>query len=505
MNEIRVKVDDLKPSVSNVRSKHSKEDIQMMADSITHRGIINPPSVAKNGEGKYEVVAGFLRMLGAAKAGVEEIDCLDVTALTPSERTEISLSENVDRRRMTAMQYYAAFNKLFKAGMPVEKIGERFSKTEREVQQLLAIGSLPKKILDLADAEEIGDRTLEALAIANGKDLIRYSKLSAKERPRDWDIQEWLAGEKGRFMEKHALFDLDKYVGPKITDLFAKEDEIWLTDGQQFSDLQETAISAKVKGYADKGYIVEQVEHWQSWAYERVSKKKGGRVVWTQDKRTGAVEFHVGYKRLNATGKAPKAKGSAAKPEAKAEISQAFSAYIRQHRHNGVRGELLDDNKAALVVNICCMLKNHDSWRMDQIHMGAVKGPAYEDDIVAGIDYAAIEEAFLKISKDANPTLLYKMSETELLNRLAIITAWKWQTYSNEFSDTVAKAIGLKDVQNWKPSEAFWKGIKNKTTLIAIAKELKIIHLKDATATAIRKTLIAQVKANGWRPSWLRF
>jgi len=54
--QIRVKVDELKPSVSNVRSKHSKEDIQMMADSITHRGIINPPSVAKNGDGRYEVV-----------------------------------------------------------------------------------------------------------------------------------------------------------------------------------------------------------------------------------------------------------------------------------------------------------------------------------------------------------------------------------------------------------------------------------------------------------------
>jgi len=434
--QIRVKVDELKPSVSNVRSKHSKEDIQMMADSITHRGIINPPSVAKNGDGRYEVVAGFLRTLGAAKAGIEEIDCVDVTALTPSERTEISLSENVDRRGMTAMQYYAAFNKLFKAGMPVEKIGERFSKTEREVQQLLAIGSLPKKILDLADAEEIGDRTLQALAIAPPKDVIRYGKLTAKTRPRDWEIQDWLVGPKGMFMEKHAIFDLEHYDGPK---------------------------------------------------------------------RSGRVEFHAGYKRLNDSGKAPKAKGSAGKPEAQPEISQAFSAYIRQHRHNGVRGELLDDNKAALVVNICCMLSSHDSWRMDQINMGAVKGPAYEEDIYGSLDYSAMEEAFNKISKDTNPKLLYKMSEKDLLSRLAIITAWRWQTYNNEFSDSVAKAIGLKDVQNWQPTETFWKGIKNKTTLIAIAKELKLVHLKDATATAIRKLLITKVKANGWRPKWLKF
>lgn len=118
MTEITVKIDALKQSVSNVRSKHSKEDINMMTKSITHRGIIHPPAVAKNGDGSYEVVAGFLRVLGATKAGIKEIRCLDVTALTSSERVELSLSENVDRRNMTAMQFFAAFNKLFKAGIP---------------------------------------------------------------------------------------------------------------------------------------------------------------------------------------------------------------------------------------------------------------------------------------------------------------------------------------------------------------------------------------------------
>ena len=505
MTEIVVKIDELKQSVSNVRSKHSKEDIAMMTNSITHRGIIHPPAVAKNGDGSYEVVAGFLRVLGAAKAGIKEIRCLDVTALTSSERVELSLSENVDRRNMTAMQYYAAFNKLFKAGMPVAKIGERFDKTEREVQQYLAIGSLPKKILDWADADEIGDRTLKALAIASGKDVVRYNKLSAKNRPRDWQIQEWLVGEKGMFMEKFAIFDTDKYVGPKITDLFAAEDEVWMTDGEQFWILQDTAILAKIKEYADKHYMVDQVDHFQSWAYERVSKKKGGKVIWSKNERTGEVTFHVGYKRIGQAGKAPKAKGATDKAETQPEISQAFSAYIRQIRHNGVRGELLDDNKLALVVNICLMLKNHDSWNLQQIHMGSVKGETYENDIVDGIDYAAIEESFLKICKQNDPSKLYKLSQDVLLDRLAVVTAWKWQTYTNEFSDKVAKAIGLKDVQNWQPTETFWKGIKNKATLIALAKQLKVVHLKDATATSIRKTLIAVVKQNGWRPKWLKF
>lgn len=504
MKNIMLKIKDLKPSVSNVRSKHAPEDVIMMANSLKHRGMINPLSVARNGDGRYEVVAGLLRYKGALMAGLEDVPCEDVSHLSESERVDLSFAENIDRKQMSVIQQYVAFNKLFKAGMTTDKIGERFNKTSREVQQLLAIGSLPQKILHLHTCELIGDRTLQALAIASGKDVVRYMKLTDKTRPRDWDIQKWLAGEKGMFLQQHAIFDLDKYVGPKITDLFAKEDEVWLTDGEQFMILQTTACNERIAEYEKKGWKCDEVERWQSWFYDKTSKKNGGRVIWCRDSRTGAVEFYVGYKRHVAAGKAAPAKGSAGK-ESQPEISQAFSAYIRQHRHNGVRAELLDDNKLALVVNICMMLSSHDNWRIDKCGMGAVKGEAYEDDIAKSLDYSAMRSAYLAIEKFRDPVKLYTLTEKILLDRLAIITAWRWQTYDNSFGDKVAKAIKLKDVQNWKPTEVFWKGIKNRNTLIDIAKQLKIKHLKEATAVAIRKVLTEQVKANGWRPKWLRF
>ena len=57
----------LKKSVSNVRAGHSKEDIAKMANSIKHRGIINPPQVALNGDGKYEIIAGQVRSQQASR------------------------------------------------------------------------------------------------------------------------------------------------------------------------------------------------------------------------------------------------------------------------------------------------------------------------------------------------------------------------------------------------------------------------------------------------------
>ena len=229
MTQITLKIADLKPSSSNVRTKHDRKDVLMMADSLRMRGLINPPSVAKNGDGRYEVVAGLLRYRGAIEAGWDEMLCDDVSALTEAERIDISFSENLHRRGMSEVQQYRAYNKLFKVGMSIEDIAKRFGNTVRGVEQRLAIGGLPKKILDLYDNDEIGARAVQALALAPHAMVVKYGKLAAKDRPRDWDINQWLDGDKGRYLAKNALFDVDVYEGPKITDLFAEEDEVWLT------------------------------------------------------------------------------------------------------------------------------------------------------------------------------------------------------------------------------------------------------------------------------------
>lgn len=185
MSQITVKTSELKKSLSNVRKGHSKEDIATMAASIKAQGLINPPTVAKNGDGRYEVVAGQLRIAGAIAAGLEEIPCVDISNEDDATRVAMSLSENTIRRQMSAIELYRAFAKLFKAGYTIPQIATEYNLEERRVQQLLAIGTLPEKILKLAEKDEIGDATLEALAIADGADVKRYCKLSAGARPTD--------------------------------------------------------------------------------------------------------------------------------------------------------------------------------------------------------------------------------------------------------------------------------------------------------------------------------
>jgi hypothetical protein len=71
-------------------------------------------------------------------------------------------------------------------------------------------------------------------------------------------------------------------------------------------------------------------------------------------------------------------------------------------------------------------------------------------------------------------------------------------------SDLIGKAIGLKEVNIWEADQAFWDGIKNKKTLLAIADECDITAHEDEPTKIIRKRLQDKVP-DTWRPKWLKF
>lgn len=514
--EKTISVEDLKKSQSNVRAGHTKEDIKTMANSIKHRGLLHPPAVALNGDGRYEIIAGQLRVAGAIAAGVDEIICHDVSELDDAARVELSLAENVDRRGMSVLETYTAFHKLFKSGRSVGEIGARFEKTEREVQQLLAIGGLPKKLIQAGEQGEVGDRTLRALAIAPTAEVRRYMKLKPKDRPRDWEIQDWLAGADGMFPAKSALFDLDEYKGGSFTDLFAEDDEVWLTDGGQFAMLQNDAINTKLADFVRKGWTCEQVEYWQGWAYNKTAKKKGGKVYYTIHEKTMAVEFHVGYARPKRAGSAPKAKDG--KPAEKPATSKAFDDYCAELRHNAVCAHMVKDRRAGLVSTIVLLMKQCDNINI-RYGSGRVKSEAYINSINEQDDNLDIRDAQLNMYNELNiedgitwnveiSDIVPKLLEypPQALERFIIaIMASSWQIeYDGKHGDELGKALGLNGVDQVTLDDAFWNGITNKKTLLAIAKEHEIA-VKDTDSLKVIRQGVQDQVPESWLPDWLTF
>lgn len=511
-------VDKLIKSQSNVREKHSKEQILEMAISIRNRGVIHAPCVAKDGEDKYEIIAGMLRVLGCRAAEQLTVKCKDISHLDAAGRVEISLSENVHRTPMTSIDLHKAFDKLFKAGRSVEEIASRFNQTKRKVQQLLAIGGLPKAVLKLAELEQIGNRGLEALACATAKDVKRYLALAKNRRPREWEIENWLRGPVGWFPANNALFNLEDYKGGIVKDLFARDDDdtVLLTDGTQFMQLQDAALVIKLAEYEKKGYAVEEVEHWQQFAYDQCSKKNGGKVFWTRNGSTGEITFHVGYKRRGKAGKSPTA--AKGKAEKKPETSQAFNDYLKNIRHQEVCDLLLTNKRKSMSVAILLIMKGLDNWHIrDELGQG-IKSQAYIDSLNNSQIGKRLIEADNKLHRKlkhkgsaysndykAIMQVLNRATLGELTGYMATLVATKWHvSYSGDNSNQIAKLIGVKQCDGWHADDAFWNGIKSKATLLAIAKENDIKVSEKATGSAIRKVLQKQVP-DEWIPSWLTF
>lgn len=513
MERITIKTSDLKKSTSNVRAGHSKEDINMMRNSILEHGIINPPTVSKNGDGRYEIVAGQLRVAGAIAAGYVDIDCYDVTGESTEDHIGLSLSENFIRRNMTEIETFRAFDKLFKAGKSVDQIATEYSYTPEQVQRVLAIGGLPKKVLDAAENDEIGDRGLRALAVASKKDVARWCKLKKDERPRDWNIPEFLYSE-GKFPVSAALFDLEAYDGGIITDLF-NDDEQFFTDGAQFWELQKECVKADIAEFVRCGWTCKEVDHFSKYEHDKVAKKNGGIVFYSINERTGAVEYHKGYKRKQAAGaaRAPKKEGE---KQEKPDTSKAFDEFMAETRHAALQAFMCQNKQAGLVTTLLLLLKRCDNVNFRPGNKSL--SDAYSDSLHGGNNFLYTDDAFhemldeLKL-KDGSTwdieledlgSKLMEYTPNQLVLWIITTMARNWDVVSPRNTDEIAKAVGMIEVSMWEADDAFWNGITNKKTLIAIAKETGVPIDVNATAKVIRAILKDKVP-NSWRPDWLKF
>ena len=92
MQELNIKymnIRDLKPYKKNAK-KHSKEQVEQIANSIKEFGFTQPVIIDKNNE----VVAGHGRILGAKKAGLKQVPTVMLEDLTEEQIKAYRLVDN---------------------------------------------------------------------------------------------------------------------------------------------------------------------------------------------------------------------------------------------------------------------------------------------------------------------------------------------------------------------------------------------------------------------------
>jgi ParB family chromosome partitioning protein len=109
--QIKIKVDFIDANPWQPRTEFEEEALQELAQSIKIHGLIQPITVRKIENGRYQLIAGERRLRASKLAGVEEIPAYIRTA-NDMQVLEMGLIENIQRHDLNPIEIALSFQRL---------------------------------------------------------------------------------------------------------------------------------------------------------------------------------------------------------------------------------------------------------------------------------------------------------------------------------------------------------------------------------------------------------
>jgi ParB family chromosome partitioning protein len=144
INEIDVESIEVNPF--QPRTDFDEEALQELAESIKLQGIIQPITVRKLSEGKYQLISGERRLQASKRAGLSSIPAYVRTA-NDQQMLEMALIENIQRENLNPIEIALSYQRLIsECNLKQEELGDRVSKNRSTVTNYLRLLKLPPMI-----------------------------------------------------------------------------------------------------------------------------------------------------------------------------------------------------------------------------------------------------------------------------------------------------------------------------------------------------------------------
>ena len=139
----------VEPNPDQPRHDFDEEELQLLADSITVHGVIQPLTVRETGNGYYQIIAGERRWRASRLAGLSEIPAVIIEA-DDREAMELALIENLQRQDLNPVEESLGYQALISEyGLTQEEAAARVGKSRPAVANALRLLHLPDSVLDL--------------------------------------------------------------------------------------------------------------------------------------------------------------------------------------------------------------------------------------------------------------------------------------------------------------------------------------------------------------------
>ncbi len=128
------------------RFEFDEEALQELSESIKLQGLIQPITVRKVGDNRYQLISGERRLRATKMAGINDIPAYIRTA-NDQQMLEMALIENIQRENLNAIEVALSFQRMIdECDLKQEELGDRVSKNRSTITNYLRLLKLPPAI-----------------------------------------------------------------------------------------------------------------------------------------------------------------------------------------------------------------------------------------------------------------------------------------------------------------------------------------------------------------------
>ena len=176
INEISIDLVDTNPY--QPRTHFDQDALRELSESIKLQGIIQPITVRKSENGRYQLISGERRLQASKLAGLRQIPAYVRTA-NDQQMLEMALIENIQRENLNAIEIALSYQRLMtECNLKQEELGERVGKNRTTVNNYMRLLKLPPAIQAAVRDSQISMG--HARALVNMDDYDNQMKLFKK-------------------------------------------------------------------------------------------------------------------------------------------------------------------------------------------------------------------------------------------------------------------------------------------------------------------------------------
>lgn len=142
----RIPLADIQINPKNPRRDFDEQALQELSTSIKLHDIIQPLTVSKLPNGKYQLIAGERRFRASKLAGLKDVPAY-IRQANDQQLLELALLENIQRENLNAIEMALSFKRMMEElNYTQEQVAERMGKERSTVTNYIRLLKLPPDI-----------------------------------------------------------------------------------------------------------------------------------------------------------------------------------------------------------------------------------------------------------------------------------------------------------------------------------------------------------------------